>query len=362
MSCETNANKISIAAAANGIPKTAVKAAYATGAGLRVTPAIRVEAQTRRTARITVSPLKPGYGVTLGNALRRTLLSDIAGAAITAVKVDGVPHEFTTLPHVREDMTSFILNLKAVRLKFKEDKPATFRLNLRGEGEFKAGDLQLPPHVEVVNPDLVLLTGDSDAARVDAELTATTGSGFSPPEERAGLSRGEIAIDAVFSPVRKAGFKLLRPAASEIARHGRPFERLQLEVETDGTITPADAIRQAAQKLSVHFSLLTGDWQPAKTSRELPYHRSLDELGLDTRTRNALRNAGLTDVLSIMKELRRGDERVKSIKGLGEKSLASLLKTLETLNLSSGDKEVLQYYQIIQKAKDKRQNDDPNNT
>jgi len=349
MSCETNANKISSAAVAAGIPKIAAKTAYAAGARLRVTPSIQVETQTKRTARVTISPLKPGYGVTIGNALRRTLLNDIDGAAVTSVKVAGIPHEFTTLPHVREDMTSFILNLKAVRLKFKEDKPATIRLNLRGAGEFKAGDLQLPPHVAVANPELVLLTGDSDAARVDAELTATPGSGFSPSEERTGLSPGDIAIDAVFSPVRKANFKLLRPNPSEIARHDRPFERLQLDVETDGTITPTDAIRQAAQKLNAHFSLLTGDWQPAKTSRGLPYRRSLDELGLDTRTRNALRNAGLTDVLSIMKELRRGDERVKSIKGLGEKSLDSLLKTLDTLNLSPGDKEVLQYYRRSEK-------------
>ena len=353
MSCESNANKITAASAANGISKTAAKRAYA-AAALRVTPSIRVDAQTSRTARVIIGPLKPGYGVTVGNALRRTLLSDIDGAAITAVKVDGIPHEFTTIPHVREDMTSFILNLKAVRLKFKEDKPATIRLTLRGEGVVKAGDLQLPPHVEVANPELVLLTGDSDDARVDAELTATTGSGFSPAEERSGLPRGEIAIDAVFSPVRKANFKLLRPDVSDIARHGRPFDRMQLDVETDGTISPDDAIRQAAQKLSAHFALITGAWQAEKKTGGLPYHRPLDELELDTRTRNALRNAGLTDVLAIMKELRRGDGRISSVKGLGKKSLATLIKTLGELNLSPGDKEVLQHYRTIQKEKGKK--------
>lgn len=344
MSCETNANKTASAAATAGITRTAAKSAYATGSGLRVTPSIRVEARTKRSARITISPLKPGYGVTVGNALRRTLLNDIDGAAFTTVKIAGIPHEFTTIPHVREDMTSFILNLKAVRLRFKTDKPATIRLKLRGEGPVTAGDLQLPPHVEVANPDLVLLTGDSDKAAVDAELTATTGSGFSPSEERSGLPPGEIAIDAVFSPVRKANFRLLRPDVSEIARHGRPFDRLQLEVETDGTIAPEDAIRQAARKLSAHFALVTGNWQSEQKPGGLPYRRTLDEINLDTRTRNALLNAGLTNVLDVMKELRRGDGHITAIKGLGKKSLSALIDTLGELNLSPGDREVLRHY------------------
>jgi len=343
MSCEKNANKISSVLATNGISKIASKAAYAIN--LRLKPTLRIEAQTKRTARITLSPLKPGYGTTIGNTLRRTLLSDIDGAAITSLKAEGIPHEFTTIPHVREDMTALILNLKAVRLKFKADKPATLKLNLRGTGDFKAGDLALPPHVEVVNPDLVLLSGDSDAASVNIELTATTGSGYSPSEERAGLPRGEIAIDAVFSPVRKANFKLLQPKISEFTRQGQPFERLQIEVETDGCITPEDAIRQAARKLASHFSILGSEtWQTETPDSGSPYHRALDDLPLDNRTRNALQSAGLTDTLTIMKELRRGDERIRAIKGLGKKSLTALIDTLSELKLSAGDKEVLQYY------------------
>jgi DNA-directed RNA polymerase subunit alpha len=315
-----------------------------------MTPAVKVEARARKYGRFRIDPLPAGFGVTLGNALRRTLLSQVRGAAITAVKVAGVPHEFSTIPHAREDMTALILNLKQVRLRFKEDRPATMSLKLRGEGEVTAGDLVCPPHVEVVNPELILLSGDSAEAQVDLTLTAQAGAGYSPSEEREPGRLGTIPIDAVFSPVTWANFKVQRSGVAETVRSGGGFDKLSVELKTDGSLSPEAALREASEQLSEYFARLAGQpYQAPDRTPANPYRRTLDRLGLPNRAANALRRARLYDVNAIMKRARKGD--LGQIRGLGEKSYADLLAALEQQPLSEDDRAVLGRLRVGAKAR-----------
>ena len=188
MSCDHKQKQVTSGAVKTGISQTASKTAATLGQSeMREKATIRIEAKSRCYGRFSIKPLPRGFGVTMGNSLRRTLLSSIKGSAITSVQVNDFKHEFQAIPEVREDMTAFILNLKAVRFKFKEDKPATLSLKVRGEGAVTAADLICPPHVEVVNPEQHLLTADTAKAKLDVSLTATTGYGYSPSEERLGL-------------------------------------------------------------------------------------------------------------------------------------------------------------------------------
>ncbi|MGD2205951.1 MAG: DNA-directed RNA polymerase subunit alpha, partial [Anaerolineae bacterium] len=175
-------------------------------------PKVESDVRARDYGRFVISPLESGYGVTLGNALRRVLLSSLEGAAITSMLVRGVHHEFSTIPHIREDMTSLLLNLKQIRFRFFDDEEETARLRLevRGEGVVTAGDIVCPPTIEVVNPEAYILTTDSVEADVEMEMTVGRGRGYSPAEERDTLAVSEIPTDAIFGPVRKANFKVER--------------------------------------------------------------------------------------------------------------------------------------------------------
>lgn len=342
MACDAGANRTS--RAAKGIPRTASKSANASGQAAAGLPAfVRAEAETGRTGRYRVEPLAPGYGVTLGNALRRTLLAGIPGAAVTSVRVEGLKHEFSAIPGAREDMTALILNLKAVRLRFSRDKPAELTLRVRGEGPVTAGNLNCPSHVKVVNPEQILLTGDNAETKVDVTLQAQTGAGYSPSEDRSGLPIGEIPIDAVFSPIRKANFRVERSDVVATARAGQPFERLVVEVETDGTLRPETAVRQAAKQLAGQFSRLAEEpWLKGTAGAQFVYHRSLAELGLEPRTQNALRRAGLETVGETLKRLRQNPQEVRALPGLGRKSYGDLLDRLEEQPLSDGDRQLVQ--------------------
>ena len=181
-----------------------------------VLPKIETEASSRNFGHFSIGPLESGYGITLGNALRRVLLSSLTGAAVTSIRVSGVHHEFADIPHVREDMTSLILNVKQLRLKLHQNESARLRVEVKGEGVVTAGDLECPPHVEVVNPDLHLLTADSSQAELDMELVVQMGRGYSPSEERGKLPIGEIPVDAIFSPIRKANYFVERASRLEL--------------------------------------------------------------------------------------------------------------------------------------------------
>ena len=176
-----------------------------------VLPKIETEAVSRNYGRFSIGPLESGYGITLGNALRRVLLASLPGAAVTSVRISDIHHEFSPIPYVREDMTAFVLNVKQLRVKLFNAEPARLRSEVKGEGPLAAADLECPPHVEIVNPELVLLTADSAEAALDIDLVVEPGRGYSPSEDRGGkVSIDEIPIDAVFSPVLQANYVIER--------------------------------------------------------------------------------------------------------------------------------------------------------
>ena len=348
MSCERNQSKVSRQAAKpNGVPGGMSQGANTRGQAIfKVPPVVTTLRETQRYGRYQLGPLPVGFGTTLGNTLRRTLLSRVKGAAATSVKVKGVKHEFSTIPHVREDMTALILNLKQVRFDFKKDKPATLQLKAQGAGVFKASDLVCPPHVKVVNPEQALFTADNDQAAVTLTVTADSGYGYSPTEEREPRSEiGTIPIDAIYSPVRRAGFRVARFGVAEIARNGgRPFERVTVDVTTDGSIAPQAALRQAAGYLAGQFGgVAQGRFEAHNPVPANPYKRNLQQLGLKPRTQNALTKAGLDDVQAVMNVVRAAE--IARLPGMGRKSVQDLLSALGKQGLSEVDQTILKEIQ-----------------
>ena len=299
-----------------------------------VLPKIETEASSRSYGRFIIGPLESGYGITLGNALRRVLLSSLNGAAVTSIRVSGVHHEFSDIPNGREDMTALILNVKQLRLKMHQNESARLRVEVRGEGVVTAGDFECPPHVEIVNPELYLMTIDSPDAELDIELVAQMGRGYSPAEERGKLPIGEIPVDAIFSPIRKANYVVER------ARIGQAtdYDRLRMEITTDGTILPHDALSESAKILVQHFSLVAGgatevDVQPEeKEEGGIPnkvYEMPIEDLELTVRAYNCLKRAGITQVGEILEKLKKGQDEILAIRNFGQKSLDELIERLE---------------------------------
>jgi DNA-directed RNA polymerase subunit alpha len=300
-----------------------------------VLPKIESDLQTRDYGRFVIGPLEAGYGITLGNALRRVLLASLEGAAITSIMVRGIHHEFSTIPHVREDMTSLLLNLKQVRFTFQDDEEEStrIRLEVQGEGVVTAGDIIAPPVVEIVNPEAYLLTTDSDEAELEVEMTVARGRGYSPAEERGKLPLAEIPVDAIFSPVRKVNFKVERARIGQIS----DLDRLVLEISTDGSILPAKALSTAAQILARHLTLIAefGDIAlpivagveasriPARIAEV-----NIEDLDLTVRAYNCLKRTGITKVGEILEKLERSEEEILSIRNFGQKSLDELKEKL----------------------------------
>lgn len=215
---------------------------------------IEIKEKGNNTATVIIEPLYPGYGLTLGNALRRVLISSIPGAAVTALKIKGVQHEFSSLPHVKEDIVEIILNIKLLHLKLLQGESATMTLKVKGEKKVTAKDIKTPSEVEIVNQDLKIATLTDQSAELEIEFTVKRGLGYSPVEgrEKENSEIGLIAIDAIFTPVLKARFEIENVRVGQMTN----FDKLTLELETDGIITPAEAFQQAAKLLLDHFSLL----------------------------------------------------------------------------------------------------------
>lgn len=297
-----------------------------------LTPTIEIEALTREYGRFVLSPLEGGYGTTLGNALRRVLLSSLPGAAVTAVKINDIYHEFSPIPHAKEDTTRLILNLKKLRLRSTAENGVRMYLEAHGEGVVTAADIQAPPEVEILNPELELLTLDSDDAHIEMELLVERGKGYSPAEERTGLHIGELPVDAIFSPIRKVACHV------EQTRVGRMtnYDRLTIEIWTDGTLSPTDALRQAAQILVEQFKLIAnlGVEAPEEEGVEeegIPqsvYETPIEDLDLSVRAYNCLKRAGITQVGEVIERLRRGDDEMLAIRNFGQKSLDELKSKL----------------------------------
>ncbi len=205
-------------------------------------------------ATFVIEPCYFGYGTTLGNALRRVLLSSLPGAAATAVRIEGAAHEFSAIPHVQEDVIQILLNVKQLRMKISSDEPITLTLNAKGKREITAADITAPGEVEIVNPALHIATLTHRDAELQMEITARRGRGYSTTESR-GHERhplGTMSIDAVFTPIRNVGFRVENTRVGDITN----YDRLTLTVETDGTIRPEDAVRDAAQMVIDHFRLI----------------------------------------------------------------------------------------------------------
>ncbi|MBP7963104.1 MAG: DNA-directed RNA polymerase subunit alpha [Caldilineaceae bacterium] len=298
-----------------------------------VLPKIETESLSRNYGHFVISPLERGYGITLGNSLRRVLLSSLEGAAVTSVRISGIHHEFTAIPHVREDTTRLILNLKQIRMRSHSEDPIRIHVEVTSEGPITAGDLVCPPEIEIINPDLYLLTADSNDVDLDLELVVERGRGYSPAEERRRLPLGEIPVDAIFSPVRKAAYKV------EHTRIGQQtdYDKLNLEIWTDGTIAPEDSLHKAASILVEHLSLLSGTEARAveKVEEEeegIPSRVAeapIEELELTVRAYNCLKRAGITKVGEILKRMEKGEEEMLAIRNFGAKSLDELVEKLD---------------------------------
>ncbi|MBI4307736.1 MAG: DNA-directed RNA polymerase subunit alpha [Chloroflexi bacterium] len=297
-------------------------------------PTIKAEEQTSTYARCVVEPLERGFGVTLGNALRRVLLSSLSGAAITWVKIDGAQHEYTALPFMKEDITEFVLNVKAVRLRALTDKPASLRLEVQGASEVAAADIQPSADYQVVNPEQHLATLDSPDAKLSVEFHVESGKGYVPATHVTGMPIGILPVDAIFSPVRKANFTVERTRVGQVT----DYDRLVLEIWTDGTISPVDALHQAAQLLVDQFFLFTTfgktqerapDQKPlALTIPAEVYNTLIEKVGLSARTLNCLKRSNINKVGEVLEKSR---EELLALRNFGEKSLEELYARLRAM-------------------------------
>jgi DNA-directed RNA polymerase subunit alpha len=298
-----------------------------------VLPKIEAEAISKSYGKFVIGPLESGYGVTLGNALRRVLIASLSGAAVSSVKVDGIHHEFTPIPNAKEDMTQLILNLKQLRFKMHDgDQPVRLHLEARGRGTVTAGDIQLPAQIELINPDIHLLTLDSDDAAVEMDLTVTRGKGYSPAEERGKLPIDEIPVDAVYSPVKKANFRVERARVGQVTN----YDNLIMDIWTDGSITPREALTESAKILLRLLNLVAGfagEGEPGTAEvSEIPsrvYDTPIEELELSVRAYNCLKRAGITKVGEILERLKKGTDEILAIRNFGQKSLDELMERLQ---------------------------------
>lgn len=301
-----------------------------------VLPKIEVDndVKTQKYGRFNIGPLESGYGITIGNALRRVLLSSLVGAAVSSLRVSDVPHEFAEIPHAREDMTQVILNVKKLRLKMVDCENARLRLEVQGEGTVTAADLQVPPEVEIVNPDLYLITLDSEKAQFEMELSVERGRGYSPSGERGRLPIGEIPVDAIFSPVQRINYDVERARVGQMTN----YDRLVLEIWTDGTISPEDALSQAAQTLVTHLRLIAGISEEVLALEQIEveepaipnevYEVPIEQLDLSVRVFNSLKRTGITKVGEVLDMLEKGEDAMLAIRNFGEKSLRELASQL----------------------------------
>lgn len=314
-----------------------------------VVPQLTVEDEGEDYARLVAEPLDPGYGTTVGNALRRVLLSSLEGAAITSVRIDQVQHEFSTIEGMQEDSTAFLLNVKEIRLRALSSRPGTLTLDAEGAGQITAGDLQVPADFEVVNPEMHLATLDGAKARINVEFHAQLGRGYVPATEVEGMPIGVIPVDAIFSPIRKANFHVEKVRVGQAT----DFDRMVLEVWTDKTIGPVDAVGQAADILIDQFSLFSVRGRPeipmmvpggVAPPSGLPitpdrYNTPIEDLQLSVRAYNCLKRSGLMTVGQV---LERSEDELLALRNFGRKSYDELRDKLVELNYVDGNAPGLQ--------------------
>jgi len=303
-----------------------------TGLMNMVMPKIEREAEARNYGKFIISPLERGYGVTVGNALRRVLLSSLDGAAVSSIRVTDVLHEFSDIPGVREDVIQVTLQIKQIRLKLNGVDSTRMHLEVRGEGMVTAADIITSPDVEIINPDLYLFTVDDPKARLDIELTVERGRGYSPANERSGhLPIGELPVDAIYSPVKRVNWEVNNARVGQSTN----YDKLTLEIWTDGTVSPEKALSTAAKTMIEHLRYIAGvneetlsitmekEISGSRLSSEVA-ETPVEALDLSVRVFNSLKRTGITTVGDVLDLLEKGDQAVMSIRNFGEKSLDEL--------------------------------------
>ena len=288
-------------------------------------------------AKFVCEPLERGYGITLGNSLRRILLSSLPGAAITSMKVDGVQHEFTTIPGVVEDVVEIILNLKQVRLKIFDNEEKSLRIDVEKEGEITAGDIVGDANVEILNPDLHIATL-AQGGKLHMELTANRGRGYNPSVKNKKQNQpiGIIAIDSIYTPVKKVNFYVENTRVGQIT----DYDKLTIELWTDGSMTPDDALSLAAKVMNEHLALFIDLSEATKNTevmiekeeskKEKVLETTIEELYLSVRSYNCLKRAGIINVEDLTNKT---EEEMMKVRNLGRKSLEEVTNKLHSLGL-----------------------------
>ena len=296
--------------------------------------------EDKKYGRFVVEPLERGYGITLGNSLRRIMLSSLPGAAVSQVKIEGVLHEFSSIPGVKEDVTEIIMNIKSRALKNSSDttEPKTAYIEYEGEGIVRASDIQVDQDIEILNPDLVIATLSGKDTKLYMELTITRGRGYvsSDRNKTEDLPIGVIAIDSIYTPVERVNVTVENTRVGQIT----DFDKLTLDVFTNGTLVPDEAVSLAAKVLSEHLSLFIDLSENAKTAevmvekeddeKEKVLEMSIDELELSVRSYNCLKRAGINTVEELTNKT---SEDMMKVRNLGRKSLEEVLAKLKELGL-----------------------------
>jgi DNA-directed RNA polymerase subunit alpha len=292
-----------------------------------------------RIATIVAEPLERGFGLTLGNALRRVLLSSLQGAAVTAIHIDGVLHEFSSVPGVREDVTDIILNIKTLSLRMHADGPKRMRLRAEGPGEVKAGMIETPADIQVMDPELVICHLDA-GAKLNMELTVETGKGYVPSSQNRPEDApiGLIPVDAIFSPVRKVAYKVDNARVGQVT----DYDRLSMTVETNGAVKPDDAVALAARILQEQLKLFINFEEPSHASHEerheeVPFNKNLlrkvDELELSVRSANCLKNDNIVYIGDLVQK---SEAEMLRTPNFGRKSLNEIKEVLSQMGLHLG--------------------------
>ncbi len=309
---------------------------------------VEVKEGDKNTATFNIRPYHPGYGPTVGNALRRVLLSSLPGAAITEMKIENADHEFSAIEGVKEDLVSIMLNLKGVRLSSTSTEPVKIQLKASGEKKVTAGDFDTPPEIEIANPDHHIATLTDKSSKLDLTCTIEQGRGYVPSESQENKERtiGTVALDAIFTPVERVSFNVKN------VRVGREtdYHNLELTITTNGTISPEEALRQAASILRDHFNELTGDFtakltaprpqkeeEPALPQEPETPENTLNLLQLPSRVHNALERVGITTVEQVLDLT---EEQIQDIPGLGAKAIKDVSKAREEYRSRMNDDKV----------------------
>jgi DNA-directed RNA polymerase subunit alpha len=305
-------------------------------------PNISVEeiSDDKRYGKFVVEPLERGYGTTLGNSLRRIMLSSLPGAAVSQIKIDGVDHEFTSIPGIKEDVTEIIMNVKslAIRNNSETDEPKTAYIEYSGEGVIHASDIQVDQDIEIMNPDQTIATLSGKDAKLYMELTITKGRGYISAEKNKSDSFpiGVIAIDSIYTPVERVNVTVENTRVGQVT----DYDKLTLDVYTNGSLSPGEAVSLAAKVLSEHLSLFIDLSENAKTAevmvekpdddKEKALEMSIDELELSVRSYNCLKRAGINTVQELISK---SPEDMMKVRNLGRKSLEEVLAKLKDLGL-----------------------------